>query len=99
MENKRWKILYEINEEHKIIAGNYIVERKKVEFNKLNLGQINGYLKNNNLLDKDLSKKIDKVRTLRNDQHFGTHNIVKNYTKKDLDLVFAVAKDVKDIFK
>jgi hypothetical protein len=92
--------LYEVPEGNiKIIAGEYILTPSKVKKEKLNLGQISTFLKENNILENKLYEKIDKLRELRNDQHLGTQQKVKLYTKEDLDNCFAVARDVKNFTK
>ena len=53
----------------------------------------------NGIIEKSLYGKVDKVRSLRNDQHFGTHSTIKDYSKADLEFVFSVAKEVKNLFE
>ena len=98
----KWEIenpkeLHKIDDKHKIIGGDFILKSTILKVDKINLGIINKLLYDKKLIDKDLFENIDKVRLLRNDQHFGTHQIIKEYTKFDLEFVFSVAKDVKKI--
>lgn len=97
IENPR--ILYEIDGKNKIVGGNYVLKPTVLQPDKMNLGIINKLLHDKNLINNDLYKKIDKVRLLRNDQHFGTHQVIKEYDKSDLEFVFSVARDVKKLAK
>ncbi|MDO8659402.1 MAG: hypothetical protein Q7K54_02260 [Candidatus Parcubacteria bacterium] len=91
------KELHEIDDKHKIIGGDYVFKPTVLKLDKINLGIINKLLLEKKLINEDLFEKIDKVRILRNDQHFGTHQVIKEYTKTDLEFVFSVAKDVKKL--
>jgi hypothetical protein len=87
------QILYKINDEEKIA----LVKIKSVSINflKLNLDQTNKLCKKFKLISKDLSAKIDMVRDLRNRQHLGSLSEIEiTYTRKDLEFVFSVAKEV-----
>ncbi len=106
LEKSEWRFeynkkneLFQVNKNHKIVAGNYKEIRKNIDFKKLNLGQINDLLYEKKIISKTIYKKVDKVRDLRNDQHLSRHKIIKDYSKKDIEFVFSVAKEVKDIFK
>lgn len=94
-----YKILHEIDEKNKIIGGHYVLKPTILQSDKMNLGIINKLLHDKRLIDDDLYNEVDKVRVLRNDQHFGTHQVIKEYTKGDLEFVFSVAKDVKELAK
>lgn len=89
------KELYKIDDKHKIIGGDYVFKPTSLQLDKINLGIINKLLYEKKFISEDMFKKIDKVRILRNDQHFGTHQVIKEYTKTDLEFVFSVAKDIK----
>lgn len=90
------KILFEVKETYKIVAGDYKKFPSKKGKEKMNLGQISNFLKDKQLINKILHKKIDVLRQLRNEQHFGTHRKVKSYSKKDLEQAFAIARKVKE---
>ncbi|MBL4644747.1 MAG: hypothetical protein JKX80_02680 [Candidatus Pacebacteria bacterium] len=92
------KVLYEVDANHKIVTGHHKLKRTKRKLQKLNLDGINSILKSKNSIAPALCTNIDKVRDLRNDQHFGTHTSIKMYTKKDLEFVFSVAGKVKSLF-
>jgi len=91
--------LHKINETHMVVAGQYkkVFGEKRKE--KLNLAQINGILKEKEILSQDLFDKIDVLKTLRNEQHIGTHTEVKTYSKADLEKAFSVASTVKDFVR
>ena len=104
LEIKTWKLknkkeLHKVNDEHRIISGDYKVVVEKIKLNKLNLGSLSIFLKDKGFVNNSLHAKIDKVRKLRNEQHLGTHIKIKDYSKKDIEFVFSVAKDVKDLSK
>ena len=86
--------LYKVDDQHKIIGGDYILKPSVLKLDKINLAIINKTLHDKKLVDDDLFERIDKVRLLRNDQHFGTHRVIKEYVKTDLEFVFSVAKEV-----
>lgn len=92
-------VLYSINDSYIIVAGDYKKVSSKTTKEKLNLGQISGFLKENKIINKNLFNKIDKIRILRNEQHIGTHKQVKSYTKDDLELAFSIANEVKEFSK
>ena len=84
--------LYEISDMKRIV----LVEMKfsPIKFSKLNLDQINKLCKSKNLINAELSKRIDVVRDLRNRQHLGSLSEIEvMYTKQDLELIFSVAKE------
>lgn len=99
---KEWELdnvkdLYVVDNTHKIVAGDYVQKSKRLRPDKMNLGIINKLLFEVKIINKNLYDKIDQVRLLRNDQHFGTHKVIKEYSKKDLEFVFSVAKEVKKV--
>jgi hypothetical protein len=68
---------------------------ERIKFSKLNLGQINELVLDHKLVSNELFKRLDKVIILRNKQHLGSlEKIESNYSKKDVEFVFSVAKDV-----
>lgn len=93
---KNKKELHSIDENTKVVAGNYVRVHGKGGKKKLNLGQINNILHQNSYISEDLHKKVDSVRTLRNEQHLATQERVRKYTRKDLNRVFAIAREVKE---
>jgi hypothetical protein len=90
--------LYKVSETHYIIAGDYEKRPEKFKFEKLNLGNISKFLSDRRFISTVLYNNVDKVRLLRNEQHLGMHKEIKDYTKTDLEFVFSVAKDVKQLF-
>lgn len=101
--NEHWELknikdLHVVSSTHKIVGGDYKKISETIDPNKLNLGQIGIFLTNQHLISEDLFKKIDKVRALRNEQHIGTNASLKEYSKTDLEFVFSVAKEVKELF-
>jgi hypothetical protein len=96
---KNRKEIYIIDDNHKIVAGEYIKKDSKNAKEKLNLGQIATFLHNKKVLDNDLFQQINFVRNLRNEQHICTQKIVKQHSKKDLEKVFSVAKNVKSFVR
>lgn len=93
------KELYVINDDNKIVAGKYTYKPTVKKLEKMNLANLNTILRDKGLINPTLFQKVDKIRELRNDQHFGMHSIVKEYTKGDLEFVFSVAKDVKELVR
>ena len=93
------KVLYEIDESNQIIAGNFRKVLGKEVKEKMNLGQIMNFLKDNKVISKSLFEKADEIRKLRNEQHIGTHSQVKSYTKGDLEKAFSVAREIKEFVK
>lgn len=79
------KIIYEIDDDNKIIAGKYVRKKLILSKNKLNISQIINLLKSKNLLTDKLFKSIDEVRKLRNGQHLGTKVSIQDYKKQDLE--------------
>lgn len=98
-EIKNIKDIFVIDQSRKIIGGEYELKKSTTQLDKMNLGDINNFLFGKKLINKGLFSDIDKVRILRNDQHFGPHQIVKEYSKADMEFVFSVAKDVKSLVK
>lgn len=93
------KNLHIIDNKNKIIGCNYVYKGKKMKLEKMNLNIINKLLYDKKLIKPSLYKEIDEVRKLRNDQHFGTHQVIKEYTKSNLRFVFSVAKKIKTLSK
>lgn len=96
-ELKNKNTLHKVSPEHEIVAGDHKLVKVEARFDRMNLGQINSLLKEKNVIKDELYRKIDKVRNLRNDQHFGTRAAIKKYSKKDLEFVFSVAGEVKKL--
>jgi hypothetical protein len=88
-------ILYKINDAEKIAVVKDVFT--KVNFIKLNLDQISKLCKKFKIISSELFTRVDMVRDLRNRQHLGSlSEIEATYTKKDLEFVFSVAKEVSD---
>ena len=94
------KIVYEINEVERIVLGSDMVKIEKCRFEKLNLDQVNSLCKKHNLITKNIFDDIDRVRILRNRLHISTLKVIeKDYSKMDLEFVFSVAREVKNLAK
>ncbi len=94
------KEIYKINNLEKIVLGKNVEETEKFKFDKINLSQINTLCKEHKLISSELSKRVDVMRKLRNKLHIGDlKNLENDYTKKDLEFAFSVAKEVKDLVK
>ncbi|MBI4136213.1 MAG: hypothetical protein HY481_01515 [Candidatus Vogelbacteria bacterium] len=94
------KVIYKINETEQIVLGKNKIKIEKSRFEKLNLDQINSLCKDHGLISKDVFGDIDKVRTLRNRLHISTLKVIeKDYSKTDLEFVFSVASEIKNLAK
>lgn len=92
------KDIYKINSEEKIVLGKEVIKIESIKFSKLNLGEINVLCRSNGLIVDKMFKDVDRVRELRNRQHIGNLEVVeKDYTKTDLEFVFSVAREVKNL--
>ncbi len=92
--------IYKINKEERIVLGKDVIKTEQFKFSKLNLVDINSICKNNGIITEKMFKAVDKVRELRNRLHIGTLEVVeKDYTKIDLEFVFSVAREVKNLAK
>ncbi len=98
-ELKEKKVLYHIDDSHEIVAGDYKKVLSKNGKEKMSLAHISAFLKAKEIIGKDLVKKIDDIRKIRNEQHIGPHKKVNTYSKKDLENAFSVAREVKDFVK
>ena len=77
-----------------------MVKIEKCRFEKLNLDQVNSLCKKHNLITKNIFDDIDRVRILRNRLHISTLKVIeKDYSKMDLEFVFSVAREVKNLAK
>ncbi len=94
-ELKNKKLLHIISNDHQIVAGDYKKTEHFIDKEKLNLGQISTFLKSKQLIKKSLFKEIDEIRIMRNDQHIGSHQKVKSYSKQELDRAFSIASSVR----
>ena len=92
-------VLYEVDDTHKIVAGDYKLKVAQTKKDKLNLGMIGQLLKDKGVLSKLLFDKVDWIRELRNNQHIGPHKAVKAFTKADIERAFSIASDVKTFVK
>lgn len=97
-ELKNIKDLHIVSPTHRIVGGDYKKISEKIDPNKMNLGQINTFLRNRDHISENLFQKVDRVRTLRNTQHIGTSASIQEYSKTDLEFVFSVAKETKELF-
>lgn len=93
------KTLHEVDDNHKVVAGDYKMKVAKMKKEKLNLGQICDLLKERGILKEPLLGQVDAIRVLRNSQHIGPNKKIKSFTKKDLENAFSVASDVKSFVK
>jgi len=100
-ETKIFKIskeIYKINDKEKIVLGEDVVKTEQVKFSKLNLVDINTLCKENSIITDSIYKDVDRVRELRNKLHIGTLTAIEtDYSKDDLEFVFSVAKEVKNL--
>lgn len=96
---KNKKDLHEVADGHKIVSGDYKKIPGDGRKEKLNLGQINSFLKEKGILSEDLFGEIGKIQRLRNEQHINTQTKVKVYTRRDLETAFSVAREVKEFAK
>lgn len=94
------KLIYEINSVERIVLGRNEVKTDKCRFDKLNLDQLNDLCKKHDIISKAVFDRVDKVRILRNRLHISTLKVVeKDYSKQDLEFVFSVAREVKNLAK
>ena len=102
-ESKIFKVtkeIYKINDVNRIVLGEYMIKIDSIKFSKLNLVDINTFCRDYRIINELLYNNIDKVRELRNKLHIGTLTIVEtDYSKRDLEFVFSVAKEVKSLAK
>ncbi|KKU80680.1 MAG: hypothetical protein UY07_C0036G0007 [Parcubacteria group bacterium GW2011_GWA1_47_8] len=100
-ETKRFKIekeIYQISDAEKIVLGKDVTTVEQIKFSKLNLADINTLCKENGIITDSIFKKVNKVRELRNKLHIGTLTVIeKDYSKKDLEFVFSVAREIKKL--
>ena len=93
------KILHKFGSKRKkeIICGNRL--RKVKNLNKLDFNLIIRIVKYNKIItDKTFINNLDKVRQMRNKIHIGgLKEVEKEYTKNDLEFIFSVAKEIKEI--
>jgi len=88
------KILHRIDDLGEVIGGNRKKEKKDI--NKLDFIRVVDLCVKHRIITERFSKKVHQVRELRNRLHIGgLAEIDKEYTKKDLNFVFGVAKKVK----
>ncbi len=93
------KEVYSLNNADILVIGKYNLQ-EKIILKKLNLEQLNNCCLDFELVKKDLTDEISKVRELRNKQHLATlPNIDNLYSDLDLEYVFSVARKVKKIVK
>lgn len=89
--------LYKINESEEIIAGKR--KKEKTDMNRLDFIKITLWCRKYKIINtEEFKKEIDTVRELRNRLHIGSlEEIEKEYSKKDLEFCFSVAKKVKEM--
>ena len=90
------RTIHRISSSEEVIAGKR--KKGKKEMERLDFVRITDLCCQCGLVnvDDELKKSIDKVRVLRNKLHIGSLPVVENeYTKKDLEFCFSVAKEVK----
>lgn len=89
------KILHRIDALEEIIGGSR--KKEKRDISKLDFVRVIDLCVKHGIITEQFSKKVHKVRELRNRLHIGgLAEIEKEYTKKDLNFVFVVAKKVKN---
>lgn len=89
------KILHQVGASEEIIGGRRKKEKKDI--NKLDFVRVIDLCVKHGIITKRFSKKVHKVRELRNRLHIGgLAEIEKEYRKKDLNFVFGIAKKVKN---
>lgn len=93
------KTLHDVDNSHKIVAGDYKMKVERMKKDKLNLGQICDILKERGILSEPLFGQVDAIRVLRNSQHIGPTKKVKSFSEADLENAFSVASDVKSFVK
>jgi len=93
------KVLFKVNLEHEIVAGDYKKILGKSRKDKMNLSQITNFLEIHKIITHKLSTRIDQIRIIRNEQHIGSSQKVNTYSKSDLEDAFSIAREVKDFVK
>ena len=94
------KVIYEINSVERIVLGRNEVKTDKCRFDRLNLDQVNDLCKKHGIISKAVFDRVDKVRMLRNRLHISTMKVIeRDYSKQDLEFVFSVAREVKNLAK
>lgn len=93
------KVLHKLDDLKEIIAGSRKKEEKTVD--KLDFMRIIAYCYDNKLfINEKFREELDKVRELRNRLHIGSlSTLEKEYSEKDLEFCFSVAKKVKGVVK
>jgi hypothetical protein len=92
------KEIYQIDSTHRIVLVEDRVELDVVKFAKINLDQLNKLCKEYDVIENTLYERVDKVRALRNRQHLGSlQDVDSEYSARDLEFVFSVAREVKRI--
>jgi len=94
------KVLYEVSHKRRIVAGEEIFEKKKHKDEKVNLGQLISIFKKIFPKRDILARELNEVRKLRNRQHISSvKEFDGDYSKRELEFVFSVAKEVKELAK
>ncbi len=91
--------LHSVSDKHIVVAGQYKLTPGKNGKTKLNLSQICEFLKEKGMMSKDMHKKVEKVRNLRNEQHLATRKKLQSYTIKDVHEAFTTAREVKEFVR
>ena len=91
------RILYKINGSEEVFAG--IRKKEKQDIDRLDFIKITLLCKSYKIISSDEFKsEVDRVRELRNKLHIGgLTEIEKEYSKKELEFCFSVAKKVKEL--
>lgn len=91
------RTLHKINDSEEVIAGNR--KKEKTDMNRLDFIKIILLCRKYQIINTDeFKEEIDIVRELRNRLHIGSlSEIEKEYSKKDLEYCFSVAKKVKEV--
>ena len=94
------KEIYSVNDRERIVLGRDEVKIEHRKFSKLNFAEINPLCREQRIIREELYKKIDQVRVARNGLHIGgLAKVEEGYSKKELEFIFSVAKEVKSLAK
>lgn len=94
------KTIYVTEDGKKIVLGHDSEKIEKCRFDKLNLGNMIDLCHDHGILNAVLLDHIKKVKEMRNRQHLGSLKFVDgDYTHNELEFVFSVAKEVKNLAK
>lgn len=88
------KEAYKISEKEKICVVKKVTKPKKLS-ERMDFQDLNRAAKRSGLFNDELFKKAEKIRDARNRIHpYSLKEVDDKYTKKDIDLIFAMASDI-----